>query len=36
MGDDELTSKAKRIGIKVFLTKPFKPEELVNSVRSIL
>lgn len=36
MGDDELINKAKRIGIKVFLTKPFKPEELVNSVRSIL
>ena len=36
MGDDELVNKAKRIGVKVFLTKPFKPEELVSSVRSLL
>ena len=36
MGDEDLTSKAKRIGIKIFLTKPFKPEELVSSIRSIL
>jgi Response regulator containing CheY-like receiver domain and AraC-type DNA-binding domain len=35
MGDEDLTNKAKRIGIKLFLTKPFKPEELVSSVRSI-
>jgi two-component system chemotaxis response regulator CheY len=36
MGDDDLMSKAKRIGVKLFLTKPFKPEELVNSIRSII
>ena len=36
MGDDELLNKAKQIGVKVFLTKPFKPEELVSSVRSLL
>ncbi|HBE78562.1 MAG TPA: two-component system response regulator [Firmicutes bacterium] len=36
MGDDDLTSKAKRMGVKLFLTKPFKPEELVSSIRSII
>ena len=36
MGDEEITSQAKKIGIKVFLTKPFKPDELVKSIRSIL
>jgi two-component system chemotaxis response regulator CheY len=36
MGDEDLTSRAKRLGVKLFLTKPFKPEELVNSIRSIM
>jgi two-component system chemotaxis response regulator CheY len=36
MGDEDLTSKAKRLGVKLFLTKPFKPEDLVNSIRSIM
>ncbi len=35
MGDEELLKKAKRIGVTNFLNKPFKPEELVNAVRSI-
>lgn len=36
MGDEELLKKAKRIGVKAFLTKPFKPEELVNGINGIL
>ena len=36
MGDEDLTNKAKRLGIKLFLTKPFKPEDLVNSNHSIM
>ncbi len=35
MGDEELVNKARRIGVKFFLTKPFKPEELVTCIRSI-
>lgn len=36
MGDEDLMNKAKRLGVKLFLTKPFKPEDLVNSVRSVM
>lgn len=36
MGDEELVKKAKRIGVNSFLTKPFKPEELLNTVRNLL
>jgi two-component system, chemotaxis family, chemotaxis protein CheY len=36
MGDDEMLNKAKRLGVKIFLTKPFKPEEMVQSVRSLI
>lgn len=35
MGDEELINKAKRIGVKAFLTKPFIPEELVTCIRTI-
>ena len=36
MGDEELMSQAKQIGIKIFLTKPFKAEELIQSIRNLL
>jgi two-component system chemotaxis response regulator CheY len=36
MGDDLLINQAKEIGIKKFLSKPFKPEELLESVNSLL
>lgn len=36
MGDEELINKAKRLGVKIFLTKPFKPEEMIQSVQSLL
>ena len=36
MGDDLLLNQAKEIGIKYFVTKPFKPEELLTSVNSLL
>lgn len=35
MGDDELISKAKNMGIKYFLPKPFKPEDLLDAVRNL-
>ncbi len=35
MGDEELVKKAKWFGVKAFLTKPFKPEELIGEVKSI-
>lgn len=36
MGDEELIKKAKRIGVQHFINKPFKTEELVSAVRSLL
>jgi two-component system, chemotaxis family, chemotaxis protein CheY len=36
MGDEELVKKARRIGVKNFLVKPFKSEELLNAVRNLL
>lgn len=36
MGDEELVKKARRIGVNSFLNKPFKPEELLSTVRSLL
>ena len=36
MGDDVLINQAKEIGMKHFVTKPFKPEELLNAVNSLL
>ncbi len=35
MGDEELINKAKMLGVKAFLTKPFKPEELVSCIKSL-
>jgi two-component system, chemotaxis family, chemotaxis protein CheY len=36
MGDDDLINKAKFIGVSAFLTKPFKPEELISAICSLL
>jgi len=35
MGDETLMEQAKSIGVKLFLQKPFKSEELVLTVRKI-
>lgn len=35
MGDEALIENAKAVGMKAFLQKPFKPEELVTAVRKI-
>jgi two-component system chemotaxis response regulator CheY len=34
MGDEELMAKAKEIGIKHFIQKPFKNEEFMNVIQS--
>lgn len=36
MGDDELISTAKSYGVKHFLTKPFKPEEMLEAISNLL
>ena len=36
MGDDLLLNQSKEIGIKYFVTKPFKPEELLTTINSLL
>lgn len=36
MGDDILINQAKKAGIKYFVTKPFRAEELLNAVNSLL
>jgi two-component system, chemotaxis family, chemotaxis protein CheY len=36
MGDEEMVEKARRVGVKNFLVKPFKPEELQSAVRKVL
>lgn len=36
MGDKELLQRAKQVGVKAFLPKPFQPEEILRSVKSIL
>ena len=36
MGDKELLQKASQIGVKLLITKPFKSDEIVKSVKSIL
>ena len=36
MGDDILINQAKELGIKHFVAKPFKPDELLNVVNSLL
>lgn len=35
MGDEELITKAKNMGIRYFLPKPFRPEELLDAVRNL-
>lgn len=36
MGDKELLQKANQIGVKLFIAKPFKSDDIVKSVESIL
>lgn len=36
MGDDILLNQAKEIGIKHFVTKPFKADELLSCINSLL
>jgi two-component system chemotaxis response regulator CheY len=36
MGDDELINEAQKVGIKTFLKKPFKADELLNALNSLL
>ena len=36
MGDEELQNRAKGIGVKVFLTKPFRSEDLIRIARNLL
>lgn len=36
MGDDELIQSAKDIGIRVFLQKPFKADELLQAIHSLV
>lgn len=35
MGDEKLVASAKRIGVKHFLNKPFKAEEMVAAVKEL-
>lgn len=36
MGDEKLVESAKRIGVKRFLNKPFKAEEMVATIKGLL
>lgn len=36
MGDEKLVNSAKRIGVKRFLNKPFKAEEMVASIKALI
>lgn len=36
MGDDDLIAAARKIGVKKFLSKPFKADELVNEINELL
>jgi two-component system, chemotaxis family, chemotaxis protein CheY len=36
MGDEELLQTAKNIGVRHFLSKPFKPDALISAVKNIL
>lgn len=36
MGDEKLVESAKRIGVKRFLNKPFKGEEMVSAIKDLL
>lgn len=35
MGDDELIQEARGLGVKHFLTKPFKPEILLDAIKKL-
>ena len=36
MGDEKLVASAKRIGVKHFLNKPFKAEEMVAAIKGLM
>jgi two-component system, chemotaxis family, chemotaxis protein CheY len=36
MGDDDLIAAAKKIGVKSFLSKPFKADELLKAIKDLL
>ncbi|HEW92780.1 MAG TPA: response regulator [Thermotogaceae bacterium] len=36
MGDDDLINEAKKFGVKRFISKPFKPDILVETIDNIL
>ncbi len=36
LGEDEIMSKAVKLGVKDFIVKPFTPERLVNAVKKAL
>lgn len=36
MGDEDLIQNAKAIGVRQFLSKPFKPDDLLNTVHGML
>ena len=36
LGEDEVMSKAVRMGVKDFIVKPFTPERLINAVKKAL
>lgn len=36
MGDEELLQSARNIGVRYFLSKPFKPDALINAVKNVL
>ena len=36
LGEDEVMSKAVRLGVKDFIVKPFTPERLINAVKKAL
>ena len=35
MGDEELIEKAKALGVRAFLQKPFKADEMLSSIRRV-
>lgn len=36
MGDDDLIAEAKKIGVRRFLSKPFKADDLINAINDVL
>ena len=36
MGDETLVQNARKIGIRHFLSKPFKPDELIHTIKDLI